>query len=79
MAFNIIKEKTTADLMKALSDMYEKLSVSNKVHLMHRLFNLKMSERRCVADHINEFNVIITQLTLVDITFYDEVMMRSGH
>ena len=59
--------------MKALSDMYEKPSASNKVHLMRRLFNLKMSEGGCVADHINEFNVIITQLSSVKITFNDEV------
>ena len=72
MAFNIVKEKTTADLMKALSDMYEKSSASNKVHLMCRLFNHKMSEGGCVADHINEFNVIITQLSSVEITFDDE-------
>ena len=38
--FNIIKEKTTSDLMKALSNMYEKPSTMNKVYLMFRLFNL---------------------------------------
>ena len=31
---NVVKEKTTADLMKALSSMYEKPSANNKVHLM---------------------------------------------
>ena len=40
VAFNIIKEKTTSDLLKALSNMYEKLSAMNKVYLMRRLFNL---------------------------------------
>ena len=73
MAFNIVKEKTTVDLMKALSDTYEKPSTSNKVHLMRRLFNLKMSEGGCVADHINKFNVIIIQLSSVEITFDNEV------
>ena len=34
MAFNIVKEKTTVDMMKALSNMYEKPSASNKVYLM---------------------------------------------
>ena len=29
MVFNIAKEKTAADLMKALSNMYEKPSTSN--------------------------------------------------
>ena len=31
---NIVKEKTTTDLMKVLSGMYEKPSLNNKVHLM---------------------------------------------
>ncbi|KAL5544676.1 hypothetical protein UlMin_008460 [Ulmus minor] len=44
VAFNIANEKTTASLMAALSNMYEKPSASNKVHLMRRLFNLKMEE-----------------------------------
>ncbi|KAM6563004.1 hypothetical protein CsatB_023002 [Cannabis sativa] len=34
VAFNIAKEKNTADLMSALSNMYEKPSASNKVLLM---------------------------------------------
>ena len=44
VAFNIVNEKTTAGLMKALSNMYEKPSAANKVHLMRQLFNLKMEK-----------------------------------
>ena len=73
MAFNIVKEKTTSDLMKGLSNMYEKPSTSNKVYLIRRLFNLKMVEAASITDHINEFNVITTQLSSVEITFEDEV------
>ncbi|KAG2675527.1 hypothetical protein I3760_12G007600 [Carya illinoinensis] len=32
VAHNVGKEKTTTDLMKALSDMYEQPSANNKVH-----------------------------------------------
>lgn len=56
--FNIVKEKTIADLIKTLSNMYEKPSVSNKVYLMCHLFNLKMVEGVSVTCKINEFNVI---------------------
>ena len=73
MAFNIFKEKTTTDLMKVLSNMYEKPSASNKVYLMRRLFNLKMVEDASITNHINEFNVITTHLSSVEITFEDEV------
>ena len=73
VAFNIVYEKTTAGLMRALLNMYEKPSALNKVHLMRRLFNLKVAEGAFVADHINEFNVITTQLSSVDIDFDDEI------
>ena len=53
--------------------MHEKPSASNKVHLMRRVFNLKMAEGASVTDHINEFNVIMTQLSSVEIMFNDEV------
>ena len=44
VAFNATREKTTLDLMVALSKMYEKLSASNKIFLMKKLFNLKMAD-----------------------------------
>ena len=43
VAFNISKEKTTKDLMDVLAKLNEKPSASNKVFLMKRLFNMKMS------------------------------------
>ena len=41
VAHNVVKEKTTVDLRKVLSSMYEKPSANNKVYLMKKLFNLK--------------------------------------
>ncbi|KAH1188937.1 Retrovirus-related Pol polyprotein from transposon TNT 1-94 [Glycine max] len=73
VVFNIVTKKTTASVMKALSDMYEKSSTANKVYLMRRLFNLKMGEGNSITDHINEFNIILVQLELVQIKFEDEV------
>ncbi|KAL6329634.1 hypothetical protein AAG906_022855 [Vitis piasezkii] len=67
-----MKEKTTTDLMKALSGMYEKPSANNKVHLMKKLFNLKMVENASVAQHLNEFNTITNQLSS-EIDFDDEI------
>ena len=48
-AHNVVKEKTTTNLMTALSDMYEKSLANNKVHLMKKLFNLKMAKNASVA------------------------------
>ena len=73
IAHNVVKEKTTADLMKALSSMYEKPSANNKIHLMKKLFNLKMVENALVAQYLNEFNTITNQLSSVEIDFDDEI------
>ena len=59
--------------MKALSSMYKKLSANNKVHLMKEPFNLKMAKSASVAQHLNEFNTIINQLSSVEIDFNDKI------
>ena len=74
MAFNILKEKTTVGVMSALSKLYEKPSASNKVFLLKCLFNMKMSEGGSVADHLNEFNTLTSQLSSIKVNFDDEVM-----
>ena len=68
-----MKDKTTRDLLKALSNMYEKPSAMNKVYFMRRLFNLQMFENESVSNHINEFNMIVSQLNSLDINFEDEI------
>ena len=40
---------------------------------MRILFNLQMSENGFVSDHINEFNMIVSQFNSVDINFEDEI------
>jgi hypothetical protein len=74
VAFNISKEKTMKELMDALAKLYEKTLASNKVFLMKRLFNMKMSEGGFVAYHLNEFNMVTNQLSSVKVDFDDEVM-----
>ena len=73
VAHNIVKEKIRADLMKAFSGMYEKPLANNKVHLMKKLFKLKMIENASVAQHLNEFKTITNQLSSVEIDFDDEI------
>ncbi|KAK9133630.1 hypothetical protein Scep_013158 [Stephania cephalantha] len=74
VAFNISKEKTTQDVMKALTRMYEKPSASNKVFLMKRLFNMKKPESRPIQEHLSDFNTITSQLESVGIIFDNEVL-----
>jgi hypothetical protein len=73
VAHNVVKEKTITGLMAALSSMYEKPLANNKVHLMKKLFNLKLVEGASIAHHLNEFNTITNQLSSVKIDFNDEI------
>ncbi|GKC67501.1 retrovirus-related pol polyprotein from transposon TNT 1-94 [Tanacetum coccineum] len=59
--------------IKALSNMYEKPSASNKVFLIRQLVNTKMKEGASVADLVNEFNSILSRLMSVNIKFDNEV------
>jgi len=52
VAFNISKEMTTKGLVSTLVKLYENPLASNKVFLMKRLFNMKMSEGGSVANHL---------------------------
>ena len=40
---------------------------------MKHLFNMKMSKGGSVADHLNEFNTVTSQLSSIGLTFNDEV------
>ena len=73
IAHNVVKEKTTTNLMQALSGMYQKTSTNNKVHPIKKMFNLKMAENASVAQHLNEFYTITNQLSSVEIDFDDEI------
>ncbi|KAK2969092.1 hypothetical protein RJ640_013779 [Escallonia rubra] len=73
VAFNISKEKTTAAVMKVSEKLYEKPSASNKVFLMKKLFNMRMSENGSVVDHLNDFNGVTNLLESVGINFDDEI------
>ena len=73
VAFNILKEKTTEGVMSTLSKLYEKPSSYKKVFSMNRLFNMKMLKGSFVADHLNEFNTLTSQLSPVKLNFDDDV------
>ncbi|GKD33847.1 hypothetical protein Tco_1249356 [Tanacetum coccineum] len=71
--YNIVKEKTAYNLIKALSNMYEKPSASNKVCLIRELINSMMKEEGSDEDHVNHFNSILARLVLIEIKFHDEL------
>ncbi|KAI9152747.1 hypothetical protein LWI28_000355 [Acer negundo] len=74
IAFNIKSQETAADLMKALSNLYEQPSIARKVHLIKKLMNLKMSENQSFKEYLNVFNEVTDGLNSVSIVFDEEVL-----
>lgn len=70
---SVTKETTTARLMTALSNMYEKPSVNNKVYLATKFFNLKVVKGTSVTTHLNEFDLLINKLAAIELKFSNEV------
>jgi acyl-activating enzyme 14 len=70
-ACNVIKERSIVGLMTAMYDMYEKLSANDKVYLMKNLFNLKMTERMSITQHLiisstlSQINCYMVKLNLM--------------
>ena len=56
--------------------MYEKPLESNNVFLIKKLFNLKRGDSGSVAEHLNDFNTLMSQLESVKINFDDEIRAR---
>jgi len=75
IAYNIFNKKTTYSLIKALSNMYEKSSASNKEFLIRQLVNTKMREGSSVINHVNEFNSLLSILVSINIKFEDDVQV----
>lgn len=73
VAYHTTGSKSAREMLATLEQMYQKPTTANKVHLIRRLFNLKMSEGTLVQKHLNEFHMITGQLRSVEIEFDDEV------
>ncbi|MCO5579489.1 hypothetical protein L7F22_033344 [Adiantum nelumboides] len=71
--FTIVGEPTARAVWDKLCSKYEIKSASNKVYLMKKLFDMHMKEGTNVTTHLNDFNVIFTQLVSQGLDFGEEV------
>ena len=65
------KESSMAVWLK-LESLYMSKSLTNKLHLKQRLYDLKMTEGSDLSQYINMFNQVIGDLKRVDVKFKDE-------
>jgi hypothetical protein len=69
---NVSEEATTKDLWEKLGKLYQSKSLVNKIFLRNKLYNLRMRYGDSVAEHLNAFNIVVSQLVSVEIKILDE-------
>jgi hypothetical protein len=57
--FNIVVEKTPANLWMKLEILYMTKSLTNKIFLKRQLYSLRMKEGTKITDHLNTFNTLL--------------------
>eukprot|EP00253_Pinus_taeda_P028964 PITA_28964 len=65
-------EAMTKALWDKLGTLYQSKSLLNKLFLRKTLYNLKMKDGDLVTEHVNTFNIVVSQLASVDIKISDE-------
>jgi hypothetical protein len=68
----VSEEATTKDLWEKLGKLYQSKSLVNKLFLRKKLYNLRMRDGDSVAEHLNAFNTVVSQLLSVEIKISDE-------
>ncbi|KAL8473574.1 hypothetical protein ACS0TY_030419 [Phlomoides rotata] len=58
----VSKEKTAIDIWKKLESLYQTKSVSNKLYVMQKLLDFKMSEDKGLSEQLDTFNRYVDDL-----------------
>jgi len=69
---NVASEKSTHSLWKHLGEIYQAKSMVNKLYLKSKLFSMKMKEGESIIEHLNSFNLLLSQLASVDVEVNEE-------
>jgi hypothetical protein len=69
---NVSGEDTAKKLWDKLGSLYQSKSLVNKLFLWKKLYLLRMSDGSSVTEHLNAFNIVISQLLSVDIKITKE-------
>ena len=69
---HVAKETDPHTLWKNLENMYKTNNAQTKIFLMRKLMNLKLEEGQSIAEHLNNFEGIIAQLSVTSLSLDDE-------
>ncbi|PON87731.1 hypothetical protein TorRG33x02_164260 [Trema orientale] len=65
--FNVSEETKAKCLWKKLQNLYEEKSMSNKIFLRKKLYNLKMAKDSSFQEHLSKFNTLISRLVAISV------------
>jgi hypothetical protein len=68
----VLEEAIAKDLWEKLGKLYQSKSLVNKLFLRNKLYNPRMRDGDLVAEHLNAFNTVVSQLVSVEIKISDE-------
>src|SRR5436189_3712177 len=71
----IATEKMTSDAWKKLEELYSEKSLTNRLYLKKRLYNLRMDEGTPVKQYLDVFNYIIMDLGNIEIESEDQALI----
>lgn len=64
---NVHEENIKTNIWKNLREIYKAKSLVNKIFLRNNLYTLRMKDGESIVEHINSFNMVVTQLHLVGV------------
>lgn len=70
---HVSTESTSKSLWEKLESLYERKTAGNKAFLIRKLVNLKYKEGSSIAEHLNEMQSVINQLSSMKMTIDDEM------
>ena len=68
----VSKLKTAVEIWKRLEDLYLKKTLSSRLFLKARFFNLKMHDSQKLQEHLDDFNKLCLDLENIDVKYDDE-------
>ncbi|KAL4384756.1 hypothetical protein GQ457_15G014670 [Hibiscus cannabinus] len=72
VVYHVMNLTSPAEIWKKLESRFMSKTVTTKLYLKQRLYGLKMQEGHDLAQHVNVFNQIITDLIQLDVKIEDE-------
>ena len=68
----VAKEKTAADILKKLEDLYLTKSLANRLLMKQRLYSYRFLEGRGILEQLEDFNKTVDDLENIDVSIGDE-------